>query len=208
MGQQIIEIIGLPGSGKTTLSKFLATKLKYKYVDVDLFKKNPFLKLSLEDRKRWSFATGISFCYERINRIKQILLKNKPNSKMIFDSNLDMGIYVYSKNNLKQNNMTRDEFDLLEKIYQSLLSNKIKPNTTIVIIPTIEELVVRIKNRNRDFEKKYSFEYLSGLDKCLKNYIKKNSNKNYIFIKNKEIISDKKNLKIINLINKYVRNFK
>jgi deoxyadenosine/deoxycytidine kinase len=93
----ILEIVGLPGSGKTTLARILARKLGYAYFDVDLYLENPFLPLVAREPEKYALAAGLQFSLTRANRIVP-LQKLSRRKNVVLDQGFHMGFYMYTKN--------------------------------------------------------------------------------------------------------------
>ena len=184
----LIEIIGNVAAGKTTLAKKLAPKMKAKYLDIDLFVKNPFLPLSAHDRSRWIFTSHLFFSFDRsrqINRVKKQLQK----TPVILDQGFQMGFFVYTRNAYQQKYMTAAEYKLLSAIHHSLMQPIPLPDLTIILLPTFRQIKNRIIQRNRDYEKKYSDDYVQGLNQQLEKYVLQliREKRNLLIIRDKEI---------------------
>jgi len=63
----------------------------------------------------------------------------------------------------------------------------IKPDLIIYLDQKIENLIMNIKKRNRDFEKSISKEYLYSIKKSYQNFLDNNSDINIIKIDNSEL---------------------
>ena len=159
---KIIEVIGIVASGKTTLSKKLATLLQMEYVDIDLYLDNPILTSVSSNRERFSFVTGLHFSYERSKKIQDVQKLMKKRS-VILDQGFDMGLYTYSANAFQQKLMTKEEYEFLVTLHKDFMKDSPIIDTTIILDPSIESIFSRIKNRGREHEKQYSAQYIRGL---------------------------------------------
>lgn len=167
---QIIEVIGIVASGKTTLAKTLAKKQTSIYLDIDLFLKNPFLVENTKNPKRWAFTTGLHFSFNRVQQIPLLVQKLKKKS-VILDQGFDMGIYVYSKTRFIQGNMSDREWQFLLELHEYFIKDAPPIQTTIVLQISIPEIMRRIKKRGRPHEKLYTRKYLQQLDTNLREYV-------------------------------------
>lgn len=153
---QIIEIIGLPGSGKTTLAHHLSKHLDFQYFDIDLYLKNPFLPFVAKNPKKYAFITGLHFSYVRSLKIPLLKQFIKTNS-IVLDQGFDMGFYMYTKNHfLGTKIMTREEYDFLELLHLLFMKNAPSITTTVVLDFPVFVLMKRIISRGREHEKFYS----------------------------------------------------
>ena len=83
----------------------------------------------------------------------------------------------------------------------------IKPDLIIYLDQKIENLIMNIKKRNRDFEKSISKEYLYSIKKSYQNFLDNNSDINIIKIDNSELdfVNNKDDFKkILNTIHPYI----
>lgn len=166
---KIVEILGIPGSGKTTLATWLSEQTSCKYIDADIFVRNPFLSLNSSDPQRWCFTTGLCFSYERAQQAERLIPLLRQ-SAVVLDSSFDMGIYVYSKNRYLHQEMTEAEWDLLTQIHTALMSRVPPIDYTVVVDVPVEVILERIKERNRPHEKAYTREFIQDLQLRLMEY--------------------------------------
>lgn len=167
----IIEIVGNVASGKTTASKTIARLSTYEYIDIDVYAKNPFLPLFVEDPKRWTFTSDLYFSMIRSQQIP-LIHKKMSYSPIVLDSSLDMGIYVYSKSCYLQGKLTPDEWDFLQKLHKTLIQKQPEIYATIFVDVPIDALMNRIVRRGRTHEQEYTRKYVSQLQERLDEYKK------------------------------------
>lgn len=165
----IIEIVGNVASGKTTAARTLARISDFEYIDIDVYTKNPFLKLFVEDPKRWTFTNDLFFSHIRSQQIPQ-MQKKMTFSPLLLDSSLDMGIYVYSKNCFNQGKMNKHEWDFLQKLHKALTQKAPLIYATVFIDVPVKDIMTRIASRGRVHEQEYSAKYVSQLQECLDEY--------------------------------------
>ncbi len=165
----IIEVIGNVASGKTTATKKTAQLTTFEYIDIDVYTKNPFLPLFVEDPKRWTFTSDLYFSLIRSQQIP-LMLKRMTFAPLILDSSLDMGMYVYSKSCFLQGKMTQDEWIFLQKSHKTLMQKEPPVYATIFIDVPIDALMNRIIRRGRAHEQDYTRKYVLQLQERLDEY--------------------------------------
>nr|MBP9719605.1 deoxynucleoside kinase [Candidatus Levybacteria bacterium] len=154
-----IEILGNIASGKTTTAHRIAHISSFAYMDVDVYKKNPFLCLFATNRRRWAFTNEISFSFERSKKIPQIL-KQTEAEPIVLDSGFDMGHFVYAKTGFLGGDMTEEEWKLLAAMHEKLLTHAPTINAAIFLDVPIDLLMKRMWKRGREFEQDYSRKYI------------------------------------------------
>lgn len=172
MKHKIITIIGNVASGKSTLTKLLTQNLQGIEVPADeLFKKNPFFQLAVQDRAKWSFESDLWFLMERVKiaeKYPKLLKKNN----VIIDSGLPMS-WIYANSRIYKNYYNNDQWLLYKSFFEKLTINTMFPDVIVFLNSDISLLMQRIKQRNREFEVKYfTHEYLNDLQKSILEFIK------------------------------------
>jgi deoxyadenosine/deoxycytidine kinase len=182
MKDKTITVVGNIGAGKSTIVGILEQSLPARIINADPFEKNPFLELYSNDHTRWSLATELFFTLERA----EILKKELSNSRgmRLIDSGLLMGIDVYANHHLDVGSMTKPEWDLYERIIGQVIDDKmIYPDVAIILDCSVEECMLRIKERGREFELDHKYEYLLGLQRRLDLLVEKLESKKVKVIK-------------------------
>ena len=163
MHNKLIVVIGGPGSGKSTLSKMIASQLEAQHVDADEFYTvNPFFKRAVEDRKRWSLTSDMWFLLKRFELHKETysLLQN---SHVVVDSGIPMS-QVYAHSRLELGTFDQDEWSLYQHFHATLNEKEVNPHAIVYLKASPQFLRRRIEERGRDFEvKNHSLEYLRAL---------------------------------------------
>jgi deoxyadenosine/deoxycytidine kinase len=164
---KVITIVGNIGSGKSTFASNLVELLPARLVNADPYDVNPFIEMYSSDHARWSLATELFFTLERAKRLEEDLASSDATIRII-DSGLLMGIDVYAKHHLDAGSMTKPEWELFERIANTVISDKvIYPNLAIVLKCSVEKCLERISGRGRGFERDHSYEYLINLERKL-----------------------------------------
>ncbi len=151
-----VAVDGPIGVGKTTLVKMLAEDLNGKAV-FEPAEKNPFLPEFYKDRKKNAFKTQLFFLLNRYQQ--QLELKQRG----LFDTSIFCD-YTFAKDAIfAQINLSDDEKELYQKIYNLLRANLAKPDLVIYLRADSKVLLQRIKNRGIEYERLISQDYLDKL---------------------------------------------
>ncbi len=170
----VVEVVGNVASGKTTLSKKLPQFSNLTYQDTDLFENNPFMIPSVTDPKRWVFTEELYFYYLRSKKIPEVLsaLKKTP---LVLDQGFHMPSYMYTDNRLRQNQMTRDEWEFMRELFNHLTHKAPIPQIVIYLdVPVFElsrRMDIRGREKEREHEKLYTNTYLKQLNVGLLEYV-------------------------------------
>ncbi len=155
------------GSGKTTAARFLARELDYTLVEEN-FADNAFLPRFYKDMKRWAFHSQTFFLMEKMNQ----LLSIAPQS--VQDTPIYQDVYSYAQAQHILGNIDDAEWKLYVKIFTSLEEHIPVPDAIIFLDVTVDEVIRRIKARDRSFEKKIPHSYIGLLDKLLRDWVQIN----------------------------------
>lgn len=164
-----LEVVGNVASGKTTLSKHLGKVSNFLYADLEIYTKNPFLPLYVNDPKRWAFQTGIQFSYERAKQINAVQ-KQREWDPVVLDQGFDMGIFVYSKTSFMKEEMIEAEWNLLQKMHEQLMKNAPEIDATVFLHVPVKTLMERMEIRGREHERYYSLGYVEQLQQMVDAY--------------------------------------
>ena len=176
---KFIAIEGNIGSGKTSLTNMLSEEINYKKLLEDFFK-NKYLKKFYENKSKYALDLELSFSKQRFKIFNKINL-NYYQENFISDYSIYKSL-IFSRINLDSKKLKSFELDF-EKKNLSI----IKPDLIIYLDQKIENLIMNIKKRNRDFEKSISKEYLYSIKKSYQNFLDNNSDINIIKIDNSEL---------------------
>lgn len=168
---KLIEVLGLPGSGKTTIAKSLSNKLSYTYFDLDLFQANPFFIDYPSNPEKYAFIVGLYFSYHRTQQIQR-LSKDLKKNNIVLDQGFNIGLYMYSHSAYINKKMTKKEWLFLQELHKYFIGKDNLPHidVTIFIEEPIDVLVSRITDRGRKHEVTYQKKYLSNLLKSYNQY--------------------------------------
>ena len=167
--KRFIAIAGNIGSGKTTLTTLLANRYQWQ-PHFEVVTDNPYLEDFYADISRWSFQLQIFFLSKRFQAHQEILRSNK---SAIQDRSVYEDAYIFARSLHEQGKMlTRDYENYLElfKIMEPYLE---PPDLLVYVKRSIPQLLERIRERGRDYEKKIPETYLKHLNDCYEEWIAK-----------------------------------
>lgn len=151
----IVAIAGNIGSGKSTLSQYLA-----KEWDFDILPepeaKNPFIEKFYQEPSRWAFHSQLFFLVERANT--QLEAEEK-SQNLILDRTVYEDAEIFAKTLLSKN-----EYDIYHRIYEGFLKELTPPNFVIYLKTSVDTLMERIKLRGRFYEKGVKKSYIKKLN--------------------------------------------
>ena len=162
-----IAIAGNIGSGKTTLTKMLATHYGWtpKFESVDF---NPYLADFYEDMERWSFNLQIYFLNKRFQDVVEI---SKHQDVIIQDRTIYEDARIFAPNLHAMGLMSTRDFENYSDLFDLMMSLVNPPDLMIYLRSSIEHLVAQIQKRGRDYEQTISIEYLAGLNERYEKWI-------------------------------------
>jgi len=168
MRKNTLIIVGNIASGKSTAMALLAKQLDARQIHADeLFQTtDPFAQDYLKDIARWAFANELWLTIERSTLIHKALAR-KSKKLTIIDSGLLMSwVYAYSHN--VTGNMTPAEWELYQRLYETVSKKVLRRITVLMLYYPVETLMKRMKKRGRKFELKYyTKKYLQDIQKGL-----------------------------------------
>lgn len=156
-----IAVEGPIGVGKTSLVEKLSQDLNAQLV-LEEPEKNPFLPQFYKNHDKKgkddaSFQTQVFFLLSRFSQQKALAQQNLFQQSVISD-------YIFAKDKIfAYLNLSEDELNLYENIYQQLDTRIIKPDLVIFLQANVDILKDRVKKRGFDYEKNISTEYLEEL---------------------------------------------
>ena len=196
-----IGIAGNIGVGKTTFSEIISKHFGWQayYESVG---DNPYLNDFYGDMERWSFNLQVYFLQYRFADQMEI---ESVDSGVIQDRTIYEDVEIFAKNLHKMNHMSNRDWQTYNSLFINMTQFLRKPDLIIYLRASTDTLISRIKNRNRDFEKNISPEYLHSLNILYDKWINKISDHNIYIIETDgfNIFKDGKKLDgIISDINK------
>jgi deoxyadenosine/deoxycytidine kinase len=155
-----IGIAGNIGVGKTTFTEVVARHFGWKefYESVS---DNPYLDDFYHNMSRWSFNLQIYFLQHRF--ADQVNIMNC-NTGAIQDRTVYEDVEIFAKNLYKMNYISSRDWETYLALFNNMAQFLKEPDLIIYLKASTDTLLSRIKNRNRDFEKSISPEYLHSLN--------------------------------------------
>ena len=196
-----IGIAGNIGVGKTTFTEIISKHFGWQayYESVG---DNPYLDDFYGDMGRWSFNLQVYFLQYRFRDQMEI---ESVDSGVIQDRTIYEDVEIFAKNLYEMNHMSKRDWQTYHSLFVNMTQFLRMPDLIIYLRASTDTLISRIKNRNRDFEKNISPEYLHSLNILYDKWINKISDHNIYIIETDgfNIFKDGKKLdRIISDINK------
>jgi deoxyadenosine/deoxycytidine kinase len=165
--KKFVAVAGNIGVGKSTLVERLCLKLGWDpfYEPVTF---NPYLADFYADMPAWSFHSQIFFLITRLRAHRQLM--NHPSSA-IQDRSVyeDAGVFAY--NLFLQGMMNDRDYQTYRELYLTLTEFLSPPDLVIYLQASVPTLVRRISQRNREYERTISAEYLERLNALYESWI-------------------------------------
>ncbi|MDX1618237.1 MAG: deoxynucleoside kinase [Balneolaceae bacterium] len=158
-----IAIEGVIGVGKTSLAKLLSERHGARLV-LEQFEENPFLPKFYENRERYAFPTQMAFLASRFKQQQQMMNKDLFHKLTISD-------YIFEKDRIfARLNLSDDELSLYDSIFGIMSGISARPDLVIYLQATVDRLLQNIRERDRDYERHISREYLKELTDAYNRY--------------------------------------
>ena len=163
-----IAIAGNIGSGKTTLTKMLASRFGWTphFEPVD---NNPYLEDYYKDMNRWSFNLQIYFLNKRFRDVVEIAHSK---DTIIQDRTIFEDACIFAPNLHSMGLMSDRDFENYTDLFNLMISLVKLPDLLIYIRTGIPKLVEHIQKRGRDYEQTMRLDYLKGLNRRYEEWIK------------------------------------
>lgn len=158
----IVSVLGLIGSGKSTLVNKLANTNNYSVFEEPV-DNNPFLSDYYEDPNRWSFTLQIYYLWERYKQSQEAFIKSMRNETVILDSSL-YSDFAFAMLQHNRGYFTDSEYSTYLNMHKIITAQTAYPDITVWLQLNPEQTLERIKKRSRDCESSISLKYLKSLD--------------------------------------------
>ena len=190
-----VGIAGNIGVGKTTFTEIIAKHFGWKefYESVS---DNPYLDDFYRDMHRWSFNLQVYFLHDRFAGQIEIMNSKKG---VIQDRTIYEDVEIFARNLYQMQYMTDRDWQTYKDLFKNMTQFLRKPDLIIYLRASTDTLLSRIKNRDRDFEKDISPEYLHSLNIAYDKWIDRCNDHEVLTINSDDfnIFEDKKGLQDI-----------
>jgi deoxyadenosine/deoxycytidine kinase len=189
---EFIAIEGVIGVGKTSLAKLLTERHNARLV-LEEFDENPFLPKFYKDRERYAFPTQMSFLASRFKQQQEMLSKDLFHQMTISD-------YIFEKDRIfARLNLQDDELALYDSIFNIMTGISATPDLVIYLQSNVDRLMKNIRERDRDYERQITRDYLQELSDAYNNFFHHYNKSPLMIINTSEIdfVSNEKHLDYI-----------
>ncbi len=161
-----VVIEGNIGAGKTSFCNKIANEYNAKFIP-EQFEENPFLPKFYKEPSRYAFQLEMTFLADRY----QQLISNLP-SQDLFKSFTISDYFIFKSLIFARNTLAADEYKLYSRFFKLVSDSIPKPGIIIYLHKNIENLLVNIKQRGRDYEQQIQKSYLEKLQSTYLDYFK------------------------------------
>lgn len=155
-----VVVAGTIGTGKSSVARGLGSSL-----GVPAFleepERNPFLESFYAQPERWAFRSQLWFLLDTC--AQQSLIARGPTGG-VQDHSADEGVEVYSVVLSETGSMSPSELGLLRQVFAELRRDLALPDVVLHLRARPEELLRRIRARDRPYERGIGLDYLRALD--------------------------------------------
>ena len=155
-----VGIAGNIGVGKTTFTEIVAKHFGWREF-YESVADNPYLDDFYRDMHRWSFNLQIYFLHHRFAGQIDIMTSEKG---VIQDRTIYEDVEIFARNLHDMNFMMDRDWRTYQNLFSNMTQFLRKPDLIIYLKASTDTLLSRIKNRDRDFERDISPEYLHSLN--------------------------------------------
>jgi deoxyadenosine/deoxycytidine kinase len=160
MAKTFIAIAGNIGSGKSSLTRWLADRLGYEAC-FEVVDDNPYLADFYKDMKAWSFHTQVYFLSRRFENHKRITDGDR---SVVQDRSIYEDYNIFARNLFDQGLMEARDFSNYEDLYRTMAQFFHPPDLLIYLKCSVPTLMRRIRKRNRDVESDIPRDYIAQLN--------------------------------------------
>jgi deoxyguanosine kinase len=190
-----IAIEGNIGAGKTTVCTMLSENFPCRLI-LEQFTDNPFLPLFYDQPERYGFPVELFFMTERHKQLQEAFAAADMFTPLPMASGqVRISDYFFIKTLLfAKNNLNEEEFRLFQRLFEVLNSTFPKPDLLVYLHRSVDDLMLNIKKRGRQFETDISAEYLTEIQNVYFEYFRTEMSLPIVIVdvENIDFIKDKK----------------
>lgn len=155
-----IGIAGNIGSGKTTLTQLLTEHFGWKahYESVD---NNPYLSDFYANMERWSFNLQVYFLTQRFQSTQRLRWDTET---VVQDRTIYEDAYIFAENLFHMQLLDERDYNAYIELFKVMNTFLAPPDLLIYLKASVPTLMKQIRQRNREYEKNISYDYLSHLN--------------------------------------------
>jgi len=154
-----IEMAGLMATGKTTLATLLGKRLEWPVMREEA-DDNVILALFYKDPKKWAFALENYLITRRLHELLRFINSEKP---FVSDRSIGEDFHIFTKALGKSGTLSEGESLAITETFYRIQKVTPKPKVVVYLDCPTDELMIRIKERNREMEKTITPDYLELL---------------------------------------------
>ncbi len=163
-----VGVAGNIGVGKTTFTEIVAKHFGWREF-YESVADNPYLNDFYRDMHRWSFNLQIYFLHHRFAGQVEIRETGKG---VIQDRTIYEDVEIFARNLHEMKFMTDRDWQTYVDLFNNMTQFLRKPDLIIYLRASTDTLLSRIRNRDRNFERDISPEYLHSLNISYDQWIK------------------------------------
>ncbi len=180
MRLQYIAIEGVIGVGKSSLANKLADHFDAKKL-LEKYEENPFLKDFYNNPRQFAFPTQLFFLLSRYKQQQEIPQRELFHDLLVTD-------YIFAKDRIFASiNLEDRELFLYDKIAYLLEQDIPRADLVIYLQSSTERIMFNIKNRDREFEKNITEEYIRALNEAYNHFFFNYNNTPLLIVNSTEI---------------------
>lgn len=156
-----IAIEGVIGVGKTSLVHRLHSERGGARI-LEIVEENPFLVGGFyQDMERYAFNTEMFFLLARFRQQRDV------DKALVETEGMVLADYVFDKNRIfAELTLSEEDYPIWKRLFDTLSPEATAPDLAIYLRAGTDELMDRIRTRNRPFEKEITFEYIDRLNEA------------------------------------------
>ncbi len=165
--KKFIAVAGNIGVGKSTLVRLLCERLGWEPF-FEPVTENPYLADFYQDMRTWGFHSQIFFLSHRLRIHQQLVRYAGP---VIQDRSIYEDAEVFAQNLHLQGYLSDRDYHTYRTLYLAMADTLPPPDLVIYLRASSNTLLKRITQRNRDYERSITADYLDQLNRLYEEWI-------------------------------------
>jgi len=165
--KKFVAVAGNIGVGKSTLVEMLCVRLGWEpfYEPVT---ENPYLADFYKDMDAWSFHSQVFFLTHRLR--SHYRLGQHPSS-VVQDRSVYEDAEIFAQNLYLQGHIQQRDYQTYRDLYETTSRLLPPPDLVVYLRASVSTLLNRISSRGRDYERRITPDYLTGLNNLYEQWI-------------------------------------